>query len=569
MNYKRIVIFFVCMLGAAAFCVPGISSERAGNPAKLPVYAADGKREAEESGKIAVVNLDEGIPGNGRQVNYGERLSRFPSMDFEYASLEAARTGLETGKYGAYIIIPAAFSRNVESINQAPQVSQLEYAVNQSYSGRRQYELLYNVWSYIDSLNNHLSYMYVDNILREFHDAQDGAAQVLENDLRDLETMERVRAQDLVTLVEIPEMPEDEEMPETPDISGYTAQNARLLESLETEYNGSVQDIRRELADLNAGGNALAECLENLAGQAEELDLTVDESGESIAGKAEEKLRAELERQSECTLEKERVMGYLRKLKEDNEELMERFRQSSRIYHSLQEQEKPEYFAYEILYDDQNQPVLDSQGNPVLLVSALLEQAQELEVLLEETGRSENLDIGRITELVRTEYIEPMNSNADAAREVFQQRYEKGRLAVLAYNGQLAGFCPQADSRFLTQNISGLKENQGSMQQALQENNQAYREYAVRTAALSREYADKLQKHTAEAQKESEKRIAEGLSEAKEVKERNSALNQRILGGFSSKLPYTRIGSAENIRVYQFIANPLIAADKSVSDYIF
>ena len=199
MNYKKIVVFLTIMFGAAALWRAGSWSESPGSAAKQNTYAASDKRETEELRKIAVVNLDEGVTKDEGRVNYAERLSRFPSMDFEYASLEAARTGLETGKYGAYIIIPAAFSQNVESINTAPQVSQLEYIVSQSCSGRRQYELLYHVWSYIDSLNNHLSYMYVDNILREFHDAQDGAGRVMENDLRDLEAMERIQSQEWIT----------------------------------------------------------------------------------------------------------------------------------------------------------------------------------------------------------------------------------------------------------------------------------------------------------------------------------------------------------------------------------
>ena len=52
---------------------------------------------------------------------------------------------------------------------------------------------------------------------------------------------------------------------------------------------------------------------------------------------------------------------------------------------------------------------------------------------------------------------------------------------------------------------------------------------------------------------------------AKEMKEKNSAMNQRILGGFSSKLAYTRSGSAEYTRIYQFVANPLRAVDRSMS----
>lgn len=539
MNYKKIVVFLTIMFGAAALWRAGSWSESPGSAAKQNTYAASDKRETGESRKIAVVNLDEGVTKDEGRVNYAERLSRFPSMDFEYASLEAARTGLETGKYGAYIIIPAAFSQNVESINTAPQVSQLEYTVSQSCSGRRQYELLYHVWSYIDSLNNHLSYMYVDNILREFHDAQDEAGRVMENDLRDLEAMERIQSQEWITLAEMPKMPEKEEIPEMSDISGYTTQISLLEESVGAQYESSVRDIQTQIAALGAGGKSLADCLENLAGQTVELDLTLDGNGESIAGKAEGLLRAELERQTELILEKEFVTEGLRELRDSNEEMLKRFEQSTGINDSKEGEAQQ-----------------DLQG-------LLLEQAQELEKLIEEADQAENFDMDKITELVQREYMDPINSNVNEAKKAFQQRYEAELTAVRAYNGQLAGFHPQMNSQFLEQSIRKLKENHENMQNALLVNNQAYMDYAQKSADLSKDYTDKLEKYISEVQNSSRDAVAEGMSAAKKVKEKNSAMNQRILGDFASKLPYTRLGNAEYMSVYQFIASPLSAADRS------
>ena len=114
--------------------------------------------------------------------------------------------GFETGKYGAYVTIPATFSQSVESLNGTPQFSQIEYVINKSFSGKTQYELLYNVVSYTESLNDSLSYMYLDNILNEFHNAQDGASDVMSNDLRDKDAIDRIVASDLVALIEMPEI---------------------------------------------------------------------------------------------------------------------------------------------------------------------------------------------------------------------------------------------------------------------------------------------------------------------------------------------------------------------------
>lgn len=80
--------------------------------------------------EIAVVNLDEGIYTDRGKLNYASELMEFPGEHFVATSLEAARTGIYDGSFAAYIIIPAGFSANAESINSIPQKSVIEYAVN-------------------------------------------------------------------------------------------------------------------------------------------------------------------------------------------------------------------------------------------------------------------------------------------------------------------------------------------------------------------------------------------------------------------------------------------------------
>lgn len=572
MKYKKVIIFLTLVLGAVVLCRAGSRSEkvRAAVGTGREVQAASGGRVAVESEKIAVVNLDEGVQSGGRQINYASELSRFPTMDFEYSSLEAARTGLETGRYGAYVIIPAVFSQNVESINEAPQVSQLEYAVNRSYSGKLQYELLYNVQSYMDSLNNRLSYMYVDNILKEFHKAQDGAGSIMENDLRDKEVIEKIKAQDLVALTELPEFQMEENTAETPDLSVYTEKNTILTAAMNEEYARNVQGIREEIASLSADGTALAEQLNGLSGQIPKMDLTVDGNGESILETADTRFQDELKRQSECTLEKEKVAGYLRKLLEDHEEFRESWRQDEGLGGQLEPPgEQPEQSG-----GKPDQPESSEQSEPSepseyteeqlrKLTAWLEEEDQGIQNFLEEVEQTENLDVARISELAKAEYAEPLISKAEETGQTFRQRYEDEVAAIASYNGRLSKFRPQLDDRFISQNIGEMNANHTLMQDILFKNNQAYKEYARRSADSVREYGQGLQKHVEEAQKKSEEAIAEGLSEAQKTKKETSFANQRILRDFVSKLPYTRLGDAENVQVYQFVADPLEAKDHS------
>lgn len=583
MKYKKIILFLLLVLGAAGVCSAYFRPEspRTVVAARREVQAVSDEREIRESDKIAVVNLDEGARGDGRQINYAQELSRFPTMDFEYASLEAARTGLESGKYGAYVIIPAAFSQNVKSINTAPQVSRLEYAVNKSYSGEGQYKLLYNVRSYIDSLSNRLSYMYVDNILKEFHEVQDGADRVMENDLRDKEVIEKIEARELLTLAEVPDYQMDESTPEELDITDYMKRNGMFTDAMNVEYTRSVQNIRTEAASLSADGTVLSERLTSLSSNVPEVDLTVDENGKSITEKADSQLCAELERQSGCMLDKEKIACYLNQLLANNQKIREYLNQTGEQPEEPPEQseevpEQPEEGeeeasgeSEEVSEQSEERPVEVPEKSDLWqqsgerLLTWLEEEDQELSNFIDEVQRAESLDSGKIRELVKTEYVEPMIQRADEARKEYRQRHEEEVSAIAAYNGRLAGFGPQVDDQFILENINKMTENHALLQDNLLENSRAYAEYAKKSADSVREYADGLQKQAREAQVKSEETIMEGLSEAQKTKKETSFANRKILADFVSKLPYTRIGKAEYTQVYQFVANPVEAEDRS------
>ncbi len=593
MKYKKLIVFLTFTLGAAIFCKGIIHmKEFHGFHSVQEVQASPDKREVKEtkeSEKIAVVNLDEGVRGEKGQINYAEKLSRFPTMDFEYSSLEAAREGLNTGRYGAYIIIPAVFSQNVESINALPQVSQLEYAVNRSYSRESQYELLYQVLSYIDSLNNRVSYMYVDTILKEFHEAQDYAGRVVENDERDKAALDRIEGQDLIVLTEVPELMVGENPANIPDISEYTKKDASLLDAIREEYTVGVQGIRGSAEVLCAEGRALSERLNSLSA-APTPDLTVDGNGMSIIEKADAILRAELERQSEYMLEKEAIGGYLRKLLENNQRIREELQQEGgqpeqpdgELEYSGEPSKEPEYSGENVDYPEQpgesvdypeqpgentNQP--ESPGeepevpwNPENLLKWLAQEDKEIEDILGEIEKAENLDIEKVVELARAEYAVPFSVRAEEAAQTFRQRYEEEKAAIASYNAQLAGFQPQIDDQFISRNVQEMAGNHTGMRDILLEGSQAYMEYAQRSADSVREYAAELQKNIEDVRRKADQTVADNLKEAKEVKKETSLANQKILGSFASKLPYTRTGRAENARVYQFIVNPLTAQDQ-------
>ncbi len=338
MKYRRIVSVIIFAVAVAAALGAGILIGRSGqaqDKAQTQIVAQSEDTASEkESDRIAVVNLDEGVSVSGANVNYAQSVSEFPTISFEYSSLEQARSGFESGQYGAYVIIPATFSQSVESINSSPQATFLEYAVNQTYSGKMQYELLYNVIKYAQTLNDNLTYMYLNNILSEFHDAQDSAAGVMENDLKDKEAIDSIEAYDLVALVEVPELRQEENTTEPLDLSQYTEANTQAIQSIDDQYMLCVEEIQQEILTMTETGTRLTELLTDLSDEVAQIDLTVDGQGASIADSADAALAQSLKDYVDGAPDKEQLASQLQSIQDNNNRIKEGWLKSNEIYNN-------------------------------------------------------------------------------------------------------------------------------------------------------------------------------------------------------------------------------------------
>lgn len=740
MKYKKIMLLILSISVLFAGGI-GFYLGKSGKEAEVVNAQTLPQKEKKESLKIAVVNLDEGATVSGEVINYAEKVSRFPSTDFEYSSLEEARTGFELGKYGAYITIPAAFSQNVESLNGTPQAAKIEYVINKSFSGKSQYELLYNVVSYTESLNDSLSYMYLNNILNEFHNAQDGASNVMSNDLRDKDAIERIAASDLVALIEMPEIVREENNTEIPDFTSYTEKNSELAKSIDEQYLKCVEDIEKEIQGLSENGNTLASVLTDISSNVEEIDLTVDEEGNSIADAADKKLEDSLndyinhapdkgglktqlgEIQNQLTEIKNgwinandanndkigkqlenALNGYLGALKNQvplmtvseeldgsykvtfqqigtdippsitffiadapniqnnpNQDLLKEISgaisqaagttekiqvpvqlpesspgagdgqiitvdydaptsidsvlknydgqaqalgynsaagflleyYNGNVDVSITTQKKiqcssTDMYAFtnyinacldreditkyqidkitDVFYNENGDILIDENGNEVHGLALIDEQNGEVSELIKYLENIKELDVGDVKQLVRDEYVIPITNNANNAKTIFKQRSEEEKNSISDYNEKLEAFTPLINSEFITENIAGITENNTSLQKELTENSTAYMEYVNRVYQSTEENVGNLQKTITDTKENSDQAVADGLSEAKNVKAETSRVNQDILREFSEKLPYTRLGSAEYTQAYQFIVKPVVAGDLSSDD---
>ncbi len=154
--------------------------------------------------KIALVNLDEGVSINKIQKYYAMEFIGTLKDNFEMTGLEHARLGLGNNLYAAYIIIPAAFSKNVESINNEPIKSNILFKINPDLDNTVRESVIADITDFNDGLGINMEYVYLDAILKEVHNVQDHSSGILENDKKDVQNILKFTKTGLIADPEYP-----------------------------------------------------------------------------------------------------------------------------------------------------------------------------------------------------------------------------------------------------------------------------------------------------------------------------------------------------------------------------
>lgn len=192
--------------------------------------------------KIAIVNLDEGVSVNDEKVNYANALLANIEGDYVAAGATEAREGIYNGTYGAYIVIPSNFSESIVSINTTPEKAILEYAMNPYLEENTAISVLEMISRFQNTMNTNVAYMYVEAILDEFHQVQDDAVTIMENDVADLNRLESVNPEDLMVSLTFSEIKPIDSNIETLDLSAYYETNEKNLDLLYTELQGQIAE---------------------------------------------------------------------------------------------------------------------------------------------------------------------------------------------------------------------------------------------------------------------------------------------------------------------------------------
>ena len=258
-----------------AIALAGLCAAFAGTPvlsravSPVPVYA-ESRDAGGETGKtkagIAVVNLDEGVLVDGKPVRYSDQIVSLPETgDYTFVTLAEAQTGIDTGRFGGYVLIPAGFSRTVVSINSQPDPCEVQYFINKALDTEEVYASLQAVHAFKDRLSDSMSYMYVNNILEEFHTAQESAETVLENDRTDLASANAVQSEGILSAVTFSEMAVPADTTTPLNAAAYITRNAEILSSIAEDYSAKDSETAARMSAMQQAGAGLSETLAFLA----------------------------------------------------------------------------------------------------------------------------------------------------------------------------------------------------------------------------------------------------------------------------------------------------------------
>ena len=209
---------------------------------------------------IAVVNLDEGVNLKDKKTYYAGKIITLPNEHFHMTGLDDARNGLKSGEYGAYIVIPATFSKSVESINNDPEKATIKYTINADNNDASLASIVNDINSFASIVSENITFIYVSAILEEYHRAQDNTKLILKNDIIDLNNINNISPESLLGIYENVKENSMDYNPLKIDINKYEVENENIVDLLSRELKEAkienerdFNNIKKESEEVRAG----------------------------------------------------------------------------------------------------------------------------------------------------------------------------------------------------------------------------------------------------------------------------------------------------------------------------
>lgn len=260
------------------------------------------KAEGYDTELVAVVNLDVGSGSGPKVTSYSQALLGTLDVPYEITGLEAAKQGIQTGRYSSYLVIPGTFSDTVETINATPQKAVLEYALSGNLTTEAKEKAIYNIGEIYTKLNDGLSEIYIAFILSEVHNVQDSSGIVLNNDRADIEALDSVQGNDLIETIKIPELEMVENDIQLLDLAAAYAENDEILSSIDGVYESAVTDgrvdydkIKEQVAAAEESKNSAGEALNVLNSSSQYDDSGLVEEEDNLYFRNTEELKRRID----------------------------------------------------------------------------------------------------------------------------------------------------------------------------------------------------------------------------------------------------------------------------------
>lgn len=280
-----VVALSICMLcsGVILGSIVNIDTPQNSNASNYHYKSETDKSYKVVSTKdIAVVNLDDGVKVKGKKAYYAGKIITLPNEHFNMTGLDDARNGLKSGKYGAYIVIPATFSRAVESINNDPQKATIKYTVNADNNDASLASIVNDINSFASVVSENITFIYVSAILEEYHRAQDNTKVILKNDSIDLDNINSISPESLLGRYENVKENNIDYKPSDMDMDKYNVENENIVDSFSRELREAKEENERNFDNIKREGEEVRTGADRFGRFFESLTPLKDASGNSV-----------------------------------------------------------------------------------------------------------------------------------------------------------------------------------------------------------------------------------------------------------------------------------------------
>lgn len=186
-------------------------------------------------------------------------------------------------------------------------------------------------------------------------------------------------------------------------------------------------------------------------------------------------------------------------------------------------------------------------------------------------------DIIGVSDRYTEKRVEEINASRDRLKkkdEAVRSSLDKFDTVFAKMNGSKEKLFKEVDaynpSHYLnTDALNKLQQslgtNHSTISDKIESQNKQYESYVEEVYKVSEDNTKKQSESIETAQKASTEKLDSNLANAKSSKQSTYEENQRMLSDIGSVLPYTRLGSQENIMAYRFMTEPLAVNDLTIA----